>query len=908
MRLFRLRAALTAALVLPVLSCTDQVVDPARAPSQASANVVSSAPVVITEFMANPAKVNDNVGEWFEVFNAGPDTVNLKGWRITSGVVAAETHVIAADLLVAPQGHAVLANNGDPALNGGIPNVAYVYPASGSGLIVLNNSNTDWLTLKAPDGTLVDSVAYAARSATGTPGSYSHGTAGVSRTLVDVSADNTIVANNPNWVFTPVGTTYGAGDRGTPGTGPGGTVVQPGAVDSVWVSPSPASVVIGRTRQLSASAVDSAGRPTGTTFTWAAADASVATVSASGLVTGVGLGQTTVTATAASGHSATVLLTVSETLPVGYVSVSINSPRAAPVGFTKPAFATVRDEDSTVVRDVPLTWSTSDPSVAVIDQRGYITGVSPGQVTVRAMSANGVYGENQFFVLSVQQTDADYRNHLEFGVPTDGSPSDDFLMTKPGFALSYSRVRGGPNWVSWNLNATHFGDALRCDCFTADAGLPADWRIEDFDYRNGGYDRGHMVQSEPRTTTAYENATTFLLTNILPQAANNNQGPWGAQEIYLNDLARKQNKEIYVLSGGIYSASPATLKDEGKVQIPEFTWKVAVIMDRGEGVADVRTAGDLEVIAVKMPNTLAGAANIRGTPWQTFTTTVDQIEAETGYDLLSALPDRIERIVESNDRPPVASVGGPFTGSEGAAISFSGSGTDPDGDALEYTWSFGDGTTGTGTHPSHTYADDGTYTVTLTVTDPYGAEDVATTTATVGNVAPSVAAFAGASLLQGERYSAAGSFGDPGADSWTATVDYGDGSGEQPLALSGKGFSLSHTYSAAGTHTVTVTMRDDDGGVDVRTATVTVQTPSQGIGAIHAMVTGLGIGHGNASALGAKLRAAAASLARGDTTPAVNQLQAFINQVEAMVASGRLTAAQGAALVAEANRVIRSIG
>lgn len=955
---------------------------------QMDVSVLATTPnVVINEVMADPATTADDLGEWFEIYNAGTEPVDLQGWSIASNNDA--SHVIGASLVVQPGAYAVLARRGNDVNGGGI-NPAYVYSvqnASGTFSAFNMANGADWIALRTPGASpvTVDSVA------------WTSATSGRSRGLKDPSLDN-VAVNGTNWTLATT-VFYNANNRGTPNAlNEGGTVTPPppphvvGAVVINEVLPNPAAVldsvgewfeiinvtaapvnlqgwtivssgdaahtisaplvvpaggyaVLGRnadpdlnggvvlaysyhaaeaTLNLSNSSDVLVLRDgTGATVdsvAWAAAPpngASRALISAtSANMDLLGSAWNQATSIFGDGDKGTpgqpnTTVTGGEPGVVASISLSINTPRQIPVGYTKPAFATARDGQGNNVFPVVYTWSSSAPGIAAVDSLGYVRGLAVGSATISATAPNGVSGSTTITILPADApTTAVYRNHVEFGTP-DGAPG--IVLSKREFVSSYSETRGAPSWVSWNLNATQFGAAPRCDCFSADLTLPSSvTQIVDFDYRNSGYDRGHMVQSESRTATLQENAATFLMTNIVPQAGENNQGPWVAFENYLNDLARQQGKEVYVVAGGEYGANPQTLKGQGRVQIPAFTWKVAVVVDGGEGLDDVHWTGDLQVLAIRMPNDTATARGIRNNPWQSYTTTVDDIEARTGLDLLNALPNTLERIVEANDRAPVAATDGPYVGIEGAPVTLSAAGSsDPDGDALTYEWSFGDGATGTGAAPQHAYADNGNYQVSVIVTDPYGAADTATTTVTVMNVAPSIAAIAGGSLLQGETYAATGSFSDVGADSWTATVDYGDGSGAQPLALDGTGFSLSHAYAAAGEFTVTVTVTDDDGGASNVTAVVTVATPAQGLNGlssqVNALVSAGALGGGNGNALNAKVRAAGAALSRGQGATALNQLGAFVNQVQALVQSGHLSAADGAALTAAAQRIVASI-
>src|SRR6185436_15146237 len=96
-------------------------------------------------------------------------------------------------------------------------------------------------------------------------------------------------------------------------------------------------------------------------------------------------------------------------------------------------------------------------------------------------------------------------------------------------------------------------------------------------------------------------------------------------------------------------------------------------------------------------------------------------------DNRSAVATDTARITVAN-RPPTANAGPNVSGAPNTMIGLNGSASsDPDGTIVTYAWTFGDGTTGSGSNPTHAYAAVGTYTASLTVTDNNGSWSTADT-------------------------------------------------------------------------------------------------------------------------------------------------------------------------------------
>jgi endonuclease G len=134
-------------------------------------------------------------------------------------------------------------------------------------------------------------------------------------------------------------------------------------------------------------------------------------------------------------------------------------------------------------------------------------------------------------------------SNILLGNPSNAQPAivmpDNYLIDQGYYTESYSSSRGIPNWVSWHLDATNTTNAApRKDIFAGFIGLPNTfYHVESNSYQNSGFDRGHNCPSADRTSSADANAATFLMTNMIPQAPNNNQQTWANMENYLRDAS-----------------------------------------------------------------------------------------------------------------------------------------------------------------------------------------------------------------------------------------------------------------------------------------------------------------------------------------------------------------------------------
>jgi DNA/RNA endonuclease G (NUC1) len=201
----------------------------------------------------------------------------------------------------------------------------------------------------------------------------------------------------------------------------------------------------------------------------------------------------------------------------------------------------------------------------------------------------------------------------------------------------------------------------RVDTFRPDPAVPPDWyRVQSFDFSGSGFDRGHMDPNADRVSSLPVNQATFLMSNMVAQSPDNNQGPWADFENYLRSVVHGDPthlNEVYIVSGPVGTGGTGsnggvtTTVAGGHVTVPAYTWKVALVLPDNGSEDDIsRVTCSTTTVAVIMPN-IQGIISL---PWTTYLTTVNAVEALINagnppipYHFFTNLPQPIQNCIKA---------------------------------------------------------------------------------------------------------------------------------------------------------------------------------------------------------------------------------------------------------------------
>ena len=219
---------------------------------------------------------------------------------------------------------------------------------------------------------------------------------------------------------------------------------------------------------------------------------------------------------------------------------------------------------------------------------------------------------------------------IELAIPKLDKAIVSQVIEHTGYTVSYNRKRRNPNWVAYELTAEEVdGKEPRNGDFIPDPDLKGA-QATDEDYKNCGWDRGHLAPAADMKWSKEAMEESFYLSNISPQNNNLNRGVWKSIEELTRDAAVK-HKNVLVVTGPVFTKEKGLGKiGKNKVLIPNGFYKVLLINNcgyKGIGFYCENKAGKKKL--------------------SSYAVSIDSIEHITGIDFFHMLPDEIENTVES---------------------------------------------------------------------------------------------------------------------------------------------------------------------------------------------------------------------------------------------------------------------
>jgi YVTN family beta-propeller protein len=355
-----------------------------------------------------------------------------------------------------------------------------------------------------------------------------------------------------------------------------------------------------------------------------------------------------------------------------------------------------------------------------------------------------------------------------------------YITVGPAFSIS-AAAKKGKVVVTW----PHVQGATRLDIYRAKESDPS---------------RFEKITQLPAATTSYTDANLCDATYLYAVGALSN-GQWLYSQV--------KSSHPYLTSPmcnypPVISSSPIT---KGIVGL-KYTYDV----QGSDPLGDMLTYSLLSPPAGMRINSQSGLIEWTPPSEGDYEVTVKVKDCKGSYKMQKFVIE-VDELPDIN-RNPIADAGGPYSAEVGQQISFDGSSSyDPDGDPLAYTWSFGDGSIGSGASPSHAYGASGTYQVKLTVSDGRGGTATDATTASIQQCLPPTVGFSSnpAAIRQGESCTLI----------WTsenaASVSIDNG-----IGIVGSSGTITVQPQATTTYTITATGRC---GTVTESVTVIVHSP-----------------------------------------------------------------------------------
>ena len=207
--------------------------------------------------------------------------------------------------------------------------------------------------------------------------------------------------------------------------------------------------------------------------------------------------------------------------------------------------------------------------------------------------------------------------------------SNQFILKRTAYSLSYNLEMLIPNWVAWHLTAEHADGAIpRDNIFYEDMDVPLP-RATNEDYHGSGWSRGHMCPAGDNKWDAEAMKESNFLTNICPQHASLNSGLWNVIERDCRKWAKKYG-DLYIVCGPVLLNKDHEMIGKNNIVVPEAFFKVIL-----------RLKPEPKAIGFVVRN------NDGKKKKDQYINTVDDVERITGINFFPFLEDSIEDIVET---------------------------------------------------------------------------------------------------------------------------------------------------------------------------------------------------------------------------------------------------------------------